>query len=152
MSWDRFEKLVTAVRQKVANVILYRLKDPRVGFVTVTKIDLARDLKTCTVFYSVVGTEGDKSRTAKALEDARGFIQTEVGRSMRTRTVPHIDFRYDDSMEKSERINRILRDIRVDEDWDEEEGGSLPGDALEEPSSESPHDPLQDSPRRDEEP
>jgi len=120
MSWDKFEKLVSAVRQKVANVVLYRLKDPRIGFVTITKIDLARDLKTCTVFYSVLGSEADKAKTSKAFEDARGFIQAEVGKSMRTRTIPHFDFRYDDSMEKSERIFRILKDIREDDEGEED--------------------------------
>ena len=146
MSWDKFEKLVSSVRQKIANVIQYRLKDPRVGFVTVTKIDLARDLKTCTVFYSVVGSEGERTRTKKALEDARGYIQTEVGKSLRTRTVPHLEFRYDDSMEKSERINKILREIRVDEAWDEAEDGSAPGEGLEEAPLDPPLEPPLDPP------
>lgn len=121
MSWDKFEKLVSTVRQKITNVVLYRLKDPRVGFVTITKVELARDLKTCSVYYSVIGSSSDRSKTAKALEDARGFIQTEVGKSLRTRTVPRIDFRYDDSIEKSNRIFRILRDIKGDDEGDEDE-------------------------------
>jgi ribosome-binding factor A len=121
MSWDKFEKLVSTIRQKITNVVLYRLKDPRVGFITITKVELARDLKTCSVYYSVVGSNADRSKTSQALEDARGFIQAEVGKSLRTRTVPRIDFRYDDSMEKSDRIFRILRDIKGDEEGDEEE-------------------------------
>ena len=115
MSWDRFEKLVSQVKQRITNVILFRLKDPRVGFVTVTKVDLARDLKTCTVHYSVLGPEGDRAKTGKALDDARGFIQTEIGKTLRTRTVPRILFRYDDTFEKTDRILKILKDIEPED-------------------------------------
>lgn len=133
MSWDKFEKLVSLVKQKVATIVLYRLKDPRVGFVTVTKIVLTRDLKRCTVHYSVVGTSGEKSRTAKALEDARGFIQKEVGKTLRTRVVPRVEFLYDESMEKTSHIEDILKNIK-------REGGGLtkPSDPLDEADGDGP--------------
>ena len=87
MSWDKFEKLVSLVKQKVATIVLFRLKDPRVGFVTVTKIVLTRDLKKCTVHYSVLGTSGEKSRTAKALEDADVRLQDHPGEGLQRRRV-----------------------------------------------------------------
>jgi len=112
MTWDKFEKLVSLVQQKITTIILYRLKDPRIGFLTVTKVELSRDLKTCLVYYSVFGSEGDRSKTAQALKDARGHIQGEVGKTLRTRTVPRVQFRFDDTVEQAERIAKILNKIK----------------------------------------
>jgi ribosome-binding factor A len=156
MSWDRFEKLVSQIKQRITNVILFRLKDPRVGFVTVTKVDLARDLKTCTVHYSVLGSEGDRAKTGKALEDARGFIQAEVGKTMRTRTVPRIVFRYDDTFEKTDRILKILKDIRPEDAGSDavEDAGSdaiedAGSDAIEDAGSDAIEDAGEDSKDKD---
>ena len=114
MGWDRFEKLVALIKQRITTVILYRLKDPRLGFVTITGIELSRDLKTCKVSYSVVGEKGDQVKTARALHDASGFIQKEIGKTLRTRIVPRVEFAYDDSMEKTERILRAIKEARKD--------------------------------------
>ncbi len=114
MSWDRFEKLVSLIKQRITTTVLYRLKDPRLGFVTITGIELSRDLKTCKVSYSVIGEKGDKAKTARALQDARGYIQKEVGKTLRTRIMPRVEFAYDDSMEKTERILRAIREARKD--------------------------------------
>ncbi len=114
MGWDRFEKLVTLIKQRITTIILYRLKDPRLGFVTITGIELSRDLKTCKVKYSVIGEKGDQAKTARALQDASGYIQKEVGKTLRTRIVPRMEFVYDDSMEKTERILRAIKEARKD--------------------------------------
>ena len=111
MSWNKFDKLVSLVRERVTTVILYRMKDPRVGFVTVTKVELSRDLKILRVFYSVLGGRSERSRTAHALDDARGFVRTEVGRALHTRVVPEVQFHYDDSAERSARISSLLKDL-----------------------------------------
>ena len=70
--------------------MLYKLKDPRIGFVTITRVDLSRDLKLCKVFYTVYGPEADITKTTHALKDAQGYIQREVGKTLRTRTMPQI--------------------------------------------------------------
>lgn len=124
MSWDKFEKLVSKVKQKISTIVLYKLKDPRVGFVTITKVELARDLKTCTVFYSVLGSQTDQSKTHSALQDARGFIQGEIGKTLSTRTIPRVEFRYDESMAKADRIFRILKEVKSEFPDEEADAGT----------------------------
>lgn len=109
MGWDKFEKLVELVKRRITNIVLYTLKDPRMGFITITKIDLSRDLKDCKVFYTVFGTDAEKSKTTHALKDARGFIQREVGKTLRTRTIPHLQFYEDGSFDKLNRVQEIFQ-------------------------------------------
>jgi len=115
MGWDKFEKLVELIKRRVAQVVLFRLKDPRIGFVTITKIDLSRDMKTMKVYYTVYGPKPDITKTGCALQDAKGFIQREVAKTLRTRTMPSIQFLPDASMEKLERVEQILKNLREEE-------------------------------------
>ncbi len=116
MNWDKFEKLVSLVREKLTTIILYRLKDPRIGFVTVTRVELSRDLKTCSVYYSVFGKEGEKSKTSHALEAAKGYIQSEIAKALRTKTVPQVRFIFDEGMDKADRVFRILKEIETEKE------------------------------------
>ncbi len=115
MSWDKFEKLVSLVREKVTNIILYRMKDPRIGFITVTKVDLSRDLKSLRVYFSVLGDQADRSKATKALENSRGFVRSEVAKALRTRSVPEVEFEYDESGERATRILNIISELDVGE-------------------------------------
>lgn len=112
MGWDKFEKLVELIKRRITQIVLYKLKDPRLGFVTITKVDLSRDLKLCKVFYTVYGSQGESSRTSHALKDAQGFIQREVGKSLHTRTMPKIQFVEDESIEGVSRVHRILDTLK----------------------------------------
>jgi ribosome-binding factor A len=108
----RHEKLSSLVHRRASEVILYELKDPRLGFVTVTRVKLSKDLRHATIFWSVVGADSDRSKTTHALEHARGFIQSEVASALSTRVTPTLDFEYDESVEGSVRVSRILDDLR----------------------------------------
>jgi ribosome-binding factor A len=126
MAWNKFDKLVELVKRRITNVVLYKLKDPRLGFITITKVELTRDLKLCKVFYTVFGPKTDLTKTDCALRDARGFIQREVGKTLRTRTMPAMEFIIDPTMEKMERVQQILdvlkeEGLKTDEDPDEDE-------------------------------
>jgi ribosome-binding factor A len=112
MAWDKFDKLIELVKRRISSIVLYKLKDPRIGFVTITKIDLSRDLKECKVFYTVYGTPGEISRTAHAMNDARGFIQREIAKTLRTRVIPKLVFIPDESIEGVERVERLLDDLK----------------------------------------
>lgn len=124
MSWDKFEKLVELLKRRITQVVLYRLKDPRVGFVTITRIDLSRDLKACKVFYTVLGTPGERSRTAHALSDAEGFVQREVGRGLRTRTLPRIRFYPDEELAQVERVEALIAELEAERRAEEEPPGA----------------------------
>ena len=87
------------------------LKDPRIGFITVTGVDTAPDLRHAVVYYSVLGTEEDEAATAEALRSARSRLQRAVASQTRLKFTPVLDFEVDPAIETGERIDRILREI-----------------------------------------
>ena len=105
------------MKQEIADILMRKLKDPRVGFVTVTDVEVADDLRNAKVFVSVLGTE--RATTLKGLESASSFIRSELGRRMRMKFVPELLFRYDDSAERGAHIMELLHTI--------EEGGEGKG-------------------------
>jgi ribosome-binding factor A len=111
MGWNADSKLAERIRERVAQVVLYELQDPRIAFTTITRVKLARDLSRCEIFYSVLGTEGDKSKTRHALNEARGYVQREVAKVLRTRTVPHMVFEYDPAIDGAMRVEELLKQV-----------------------------------------
>ncbi len=108
----KLKKLTELVQRRASEVILYELSDPRLGFVTVSRVRLSRDLRHAIIYYSVVGSESDRSKTAHALEHARGHIQSRIAHAMHTRVTPIIEFRYDEAVEGAVRVSRILDDLK----------------------------------------
>ncbi len=104
----RLKRLSEIVKQRASEVILFELKDPRLGFVTVTRVKLAPDLSSAIVFWSVLGTRGQKSKTEHALKDASPFIQREVARILTTRVTPRLTLKFDPSIEGALRVTSIL--------------------------------------------
>jgi len=92
-----------------------RIKDPRVGFVTITKVEVTRDLSFATVYFSVMGSEEEKEETLQALEHASGYIQGQLGKGLRIRKVPRLRFKVDRNLEHSLRISELLEKIRKGE-------------------------------------
>ncbi len=105
----KIERLQQVIKFKVSQVLLKDISDPRLGLVTITRVKLAKDLSHCVVYYSVLGEAGERSRSAHALANARGFIQHEVAGALATRTTPRLDFEFDPSIEGSVRIAEMLR-------------------------------------------
>jgi len=108
-------RLAEDIREEVAGIVA-RLKDPRVGFVTVTRVSLTPDLRSAQVFVGVLGDEAQRRKTLLALQQASGFVRRELGQRLRVRHTPELAFRYDEGLEATERVARILREI------DDEEG------------------------------
>ena len=108
----RLKRLTGVVQQRASRAILFELKDPRLGFLTVTRVKLASDLTQCTIFWSILGTPGEKSKAARALEDARGFLQSAIAREMGTRVTPRITLKFDESIEKAQKVYGILANLR----------------------------------------
>lgn len=128
MSWSADSRLAERIRARVAHVVLYELQDPRITFPTITRVRLAKDLSTCRVYYSVLGSEADRKKTAHALEDARGFVQRQVAAVLRTRVTPVLKFEYDESIEGGMRMHGLLKQLKNErgEDETEEEGQEDP--------------------------
>lgn len=96
----RKQKLEAQIQKLAGTLIVTEIKDPRVGFVTVTKVELSKDYSYADIFVSVLGGDADKAKTIAGLQSARGFIQHKVGKALSIRSMPEIRFHLDASIEK----------------------------------------------------
>jgi len=108
----RTDRVGHLMQMELSQLILLRIKDPRLGFVTVTHVDVSPDLKSACVFYSVLGTEEAKRNTQMVLEKSAGFLQREIGGVLKMRNTPRLIFRLDASLEKGLEIDKILKDLK----------------------------------------
>lgn len=108
----RTERLSDLVRDEISRLLLREIKDPRIGFVTITGVAVSPDLRHARVFVSVLGEEATREASLLALRSASGFIQRALFRNLRLKHSPAVTFHFDDSMERGERIERVLRQIR----------------------------------------
>lgn len=109
--YKRSQRLSILLREEIADIIMRKIKDPRIGFVTVTDVELSEDLKIAHVFVSVMNEE-EKETTLEILNSAKGLIRSEVSKRVRTKFIPTIDFRIDKSIDHGDRIDRLLREIK----------------------------------------
>lgn len=107
----RTNRVAEQMKKEVGEILNRKIKDPRVGFVTVTDVELTNDLQHATVFISVLGNEEEKQDTLIGLAKASGFIRSEVGKRIRLRKTPEIMFQFDEAHEYGNRIDSILRKL-----------------------------------------
>lgn len=113
MSSPRVRKIADRIQVIVAEMLERRVKDPRLGFVTVTDVRLTGDTQHATVFYTVFGVEEDLAGTAAALESAKGLLRSEVGKQLGMRHVPHLEFVHDALPESARHIDEVLARARA---------------------------------------
>lgn len=106
----RPERLAEGIREEVARIVASDLKDPRLGFVTVTRVEVTHDLSHARVLVGVLGGEVEREKSLAALRSAAGFVRREIGRRLRIRIVPEIEFRYDKGIEATDRVARLLNE------------------------------------------
>ena len=104
-----------SVRQVLAEA-LPELKDPRIGLVTVTGVDTTADLRSATVFVSVLGSSRKRRATLLALEAAHGLLQARLGQELRMKRTPQLTFEYDPSVERGVRMTRLIDELAPDDD------------------------------------
>ncbi len=109
---SRADRVAEAIRQEISLILHDELKDPRLGFVTIMRVELTQDLRSAKVFFSVLGKEEDYKKTKEALDSALGFIRRLVAERINLRLVPEIIFREDRSTEYSVRIQEVLNQIK----------------------------------------
>ncbi|MFA9398446.1 MAG: 30S ribosome-binding factor RbfA [Clostridiaceae bacterium] len=113
MAKYRAGRINEEVKKEVSRIIQYEVKDPRMTcMVSVTKVDVTKDLKYAKIFVSVFGKEEGKEESFNALKRSAGFIRREVGRNLKLRCTPELIFTLDDTIEHGMHINEILRDIK----------------------------------------
>jgi ribosome-binding factor A len=112
-TFKRSARVGDQMKQEIADILMRKIKDPRIGFVTVTDVELSDDLRNAKVFVSIYG--GDKEETFKGLKSASAFIRSELGRRMTMRCVPEILFRFDDTVERGAHIMELLHEIEKEQ-------------------------------------
>lgn len=96
-------------------MLLRGLKDPRIGFVTITAVDMTPDLSLARVYYSLIGSSDDRKSTAAGLKSSAPYIRQQLGRVLRLRFIPEIQFEYDTSVEYGQHIEKLLSEVRPEE-------------------------------------
>jgi ribosome-binding factor A len=99
-----------SIKEILGDAITTELKDPRIGFVTVTEVDTSPDLRAARVYVSVLGAEEERERSLAGLRSAHGFLQGKIASAMRMKRTPTLTFEYDESAERGDRISRLLKD------------------------------------------
>ncbi|GLW08467.1 ribosome-binding factor A [Microtetraspora sp. NBRC 13810] len=113
MDAARARKLADRIQQIVAEMLERRIKDPRLGFVTVTDARLTGDLREATVFYTVFGSDAERADSAAALESAKGIIRSEVGRQTGLRHTPTLTFTHDPLPDSAKHIDDLLAEAKA---------------------------------------
>lgn len=157
MNERRVNRLESLIKEKVATVLLRDMADPRLGIITITRVKLDREMALCKIYWSVFGGEKEQKINERTLRHAAGFVRREIAAILNTRSVPAVEFVFDESVAGSLRVEAILKQLRAergpeavgaadaadagrkdeDEDEDEDEGeGEGEGDEDEDGDSE----------------
>jgi ribosome-binding factor A len=112
MQGKRLDRVNQLIKEEISTLLQRELKDPRLGFVTVTEVETAKDLRVAKVFVSVLGDERQWASSLAALASARGFVRNWLRRNLDLRITPEIDFRPDRSMEHAAKIQSLLKQVQ----------------------------------------
>jgi len=113
MGENRIQRIATLIKKEVAEMLIREVKDPRIGMVTITGVAVSKDLRIAHIYYSALGSEKQIQDSVIGLRQAAKFIQREIGRRIRMRYTPAIDFQFDHSLEYGSHIDKILQDLSL---------------------------------------
>jgi ribosome-binding factor A len=112
---DRMRRVNAAVRE-VLSETLGELKDPRIGFVTVTGVRTSTDLRQAVVYVSVLGSERKREKTIEGLQAAHGLLQARIARELRLKRTPQLTFEYDPTVERGVRMTQLIDELAPDDE------------------------------------
>lgn len=107
----RVERVEKIIEKELSMILLQEAKNQLLKFVSITKVALTQDMSVATIWFTVLGEEDEKEATIKALEDAKGFLRSNLSKKLDLRKAPELRFKYDESLENGSRIERILSEI-----------------------------------------
>ncbi|MEW6107804.1 MAG: 30S ribosome-binding factor RbfA [Nitrospirota bacterium] len=111
LPYKRSQRVSDLIREEVADIIMYKLKDPRIGFITVTGVDMTSDLKLAKIFVSILKEE-ERELTLEILNSAKNFIRSALSKRLRIKFIPGIEFRLDTSIEYGYKMDKLLKEIK----------------------------------------
>lgn len=109
---ERIHRVEQAVQEEIARILQRELKDPRIGFVTITRVRVTADLQHATIYFSLLEGHGSPAETEVGLKSARGYIRKLLGDRLRLRVTPEVNFRADPSVAESIRISKLLDGLK----------------------------------------
>ncbi len=117
----RSEKVADAIRKEISEMILMKtIKDPRIGFLTITRVSVSDDCRMARIYFSVMGTPEERDRSIEGLNSAKGYVRKELGRRMRLRYTPDVVFQFDPSIEYAIHIDEVFH--RLHEEGKKDDG------------------------------
>jgi ribosome-binding factor A len=125
MSSQRSGRVQEAIRQEVSNIIHGQIRDPRLGFLTITGVELTKDLRYARIYFSVLGEDKEKKLALRGLNAAKGYIKGLLGDRIKLRYMPDIEFKIDETLERTQHIYDLFEKIKKES---KDDAGSDSGD------------------------
>jgi len=116
MAKMRAERLAELIKQEISDIIFREVKDPRIGFLSITDVEVSGDLRNANIYVSVYGTEEERKSTLEGLEKAKGFIRKLLGERITVYHTPELSFHYDQSIEYGAYINKLLDKVKEEDE------------------------------------
>jgi len=113
-SGSRAERIADHIKDQVSQLLSFEVKDPAIGLLTVTHVKMSSDMGLAHVYYTLVGDEAERSKTARALERATPFVRRRLAEDMNMRRAPEVRFHYDENVERQERVATLLQEIATE--------------------------------------
>jgi ribosome-binding factor A len=124
MEGKRSERVADLIQKEISQMLVKSIKDPRIGFVTITKVTVSEDFRLAKVYFSVAGTLEERERSMKGLDSAKGYVRKELGRRIRLRYTPEIMFQFDPSIEYAIHMEELIQSIHGKKEPDGNEEGN----------------------------
>lgn len=106
--FSRTRRIEEQIQKELASIIQLELKDPRVKWVTISGVEVSRDLSHATIFYTVLGQDEQSPETLKGLENAAGFMRKELGKRVHMRSMPQLHFKFDESLTRGDKMTSLI--------------------------------------------
>ena len=116
LAGNRSHRVGDQILREISDLLLRKVKDPRLKDVTLTDVSVSKDLRRAHVYYSIFGTGEQKKQAREGFESAKGYIRREIGERLQLRYVPDMQFRYDTSLEYGQKMERILKELNPEKD------------------------------------
>jgi ribosome-binding factor A len=124
MEGRRSEKVADLIQKEISQMLVKSIKDPRIGFVTITRVTVSEDCRFAKVYFSVAGTLEERENSVKGLESAKGYVRKELGRRIRLRYTPEIMFQFDPSIEYAIHMEELIQSIHQQKEPKGDEEGN----------------------------
>jgi ribosome-binding factor A len=124
MLGKRSEKVADLIQKEISQMLVKSIKDPRIGFVTITRVTVSEDCRVAKVYFSVAGTLAERESSVKGLDSAKGYVRKELGHRIRLRYTPEIIFQFDPSIEYAIHMEELIQSIHAGKEPHGDEEGN----------------------------